>query len=493
MTRLFWTLVGVLVLSRFYAFRAELDHPHLFRQADTAFYSLGFHRFGMDLFLPSVGWMGSYRHVLLEFPLTEWIAASIYALTGPTILVDRLVNFAFFLSSAGFLFLIARRLADATMGRIVAVVYMAAPLGIYYSRAVHIDFTAVCFAHGLVFLCLRYLDTGGRRHLVVASLAGTLAFVIKAPYAFFLAAPVVVYAVRDPTRRGRLGPVLGVFAWSALTFAAWHTYSEAINRRAPDLSFIPSYERHVDRYRWYFGTFADRARFDYWYTVLGRVYREIATTFWWIVVPFGVLVRERYRAYFVFALAWSAGAVVYLLVFFTLNEAHNYYQIPFIAPFSLWLAAPIHACWTATGERARLARATACAVLAAYVASSLVVASRRFYRPEPFGVAAGRFIEASTSPDDLIVMAPRSDSRHGVPTYLFLARRYGWSVGPDELSPEVVEGLRPHGATLVVSSTASPPPAPTLAYLARQELVGSRIVAGFAVNIHRIAPPRKWQ
>jgi hypothetical protein len=132
-------------------------------------------------------------------------------------------------------------------------------------------------------------------------------------------------------------------------------------------------------------------------------------------------------------------------------------------------------------------------VLAAYVASSLVVASRRFYRPEPFGVAAGRVIEASTSPDDLIVMAPRSDSRHGVPTYLFLARRYGWSVGPDELSPEVVEGLRPHGATLVVSSTASPPPAPTLAYLARQELVGSRIVAGFAVNIHRIAPPRKWQ
>ena len=99
MSKLFWGLLAVLAASRFYAFRPFLDHPHLFRQADTAFYSLGFFRFGMNPLLPSVGWMGRGGHLLLEFPLTEWIAAWIYFVTGPTILVDRVVNMAFFAAS----------------------------------------------------------------------------------------------------------------------------------------------------------------------------------------------------------------------------------------------------------------------------------------------------------------------------------------------------------------------------------------------------------
>jgi 4-amino-4-deoxy-L-arabinose transferase-like glycosyltransferase len=490
MITFYWTLVVLLVASRFVAFRPDLDHPHLFRQADTAFYSAGFHRFGMNLFEPSVGWMGSYRHVALEFPLTEWIAAAVYSLTGPTILVDRMVNLGFFLGSTFFLHRVVRFLADDTMAKIVTLLYMAAPLGVYYSRAVHIDFTAVCFAHALLFHALRYVDRGHRRDLLLATAAGTLAFVIKAPYAFYLTAPIAAYAALEPDRRPRLVPVLAVFAWSAAAFCGWFGYTQWLNRQAPDLSFIPSYERHVGRYRWYVGSLADRTRLDAWSTVVGRVYREIAVTVWWAIVPLGFFARGR-RGYVAVALAWSAGTAVYLLVFFTLNENHNYYQIPFIAPFCLWLAMPIHACWSAGGTRARAGRAAAALLLTGYVASSLYVVSQRFYRTDAYHLAVGRFIQAATSDADLIVMA-HWDAVHGDPSFLFYARRYGWSVGHAELSPHVIEGLRPHGATLVVTSTARPPSELTRQYLARWPLVETARIDGHQLSIHRLAAARPW-
>jgi hypothetical protein len=274
-------------------------------------------------------------------------------------------------------------------------------------------------------------------------------------------------------------------------FGAWHSYAAWINRQAPDLSFIPSYAPHVDRYGWYFGTLADRARFDAWHTVVGRVYREIASTFWWVVIPFGILVRERPRGYYEVALGWTAGTAVYLVLFLTLNEAHNYYQIPFIAPFCLWLAAPIHACWTATGDKARAGRIAAVVVLAGYTATSLVVASRRFYWTDPYQLAVGSFIRERTSDMDLIVMS-HSEAAHGDPSFLFYARRYGWSVGPGELSPAAIEGLRPHGATLVATSTAHPPSPATREYLGRWPMVGSRTIGGRQVHLHRLAPSRTW-
>ncbi len=287
MTNLFRTLVAVLVVCRFYAFRTELDHPHLWRQADTAFYSLGFYRFGMNIFTPSVAWMGSYRHVILEFPLTEWIAACVYILSGPTILVDRLVNFAFFLGSAFYLFRIVRLVSDDTLARIATLLYMAAPLGIYYSRAAHIDFTAVCFSHALLYYTMRVVVSGRRRDLALAIGAGTLAFVIKSPYAFYLIVPALTFCYLRRADRERWLETLAAFAIPALAFCGWFAYVQSVNRQAPDLSFIPSYHTHVDRFRWYLGTMADRWRLEPWLNVTGRVFREIAVTVWWVLVPFG--------------------------------------------------------------------------------------------------------------------------------------------------------------------------------------------------------------
>ena len=488
MTKSFRLLAAALVACRFYNFRPYLDHPHLFRQADTAFYSLGFYRFGMNLFTPSVGWMGGYRRVILEFPLTEWLAAWVYFVAGPTILVDRLVNLAFFLGSACFLFRVVSLLHDRVLAQIVALLYMSAPLGIYYSRAVHIDFTAIFFSHALLFYSMRFVATNRWTDLASAILTGTLAFVIKAPYAFYLIMPAFFFCQH---RRAGLRTVLLVgvaFAVPAAAFAGWFAYSQWINQQAPDLSFIPSYFRHVNRFYWYFGTPAQRWTLDPWQTVVGRVYREVAATVWWALVPLGLLARDRLAIYYRFSLWWLAGTLIYLLLFLNLSEMHNYYQIPFIAPFSLGLAAPIYHWWTATGRWARPGRITATLALTGYAASSMFVATERFYRTDPDYLAIGEFVRARTSDDDLVIMA-NTDATHADPSFLFYARRYGWSVGHDELSPRILHALAAQGATVVVTSTMWPPDEETESYLRTTLLVDVMRVDHERVTVHRLAPP----
>jgi hypothetical protein len=478
-----------LVACRFYAFRPYLDHPHLFRQADTAFFSLGFYRFGMNIFTPSVGWMGDYRRVVLEFPLTEWLSAALYFVSGPTILVDRLVTLAFFLGSAWFLFRIVGLVHNDALARFVTVVYLAAPLGIYYSRAVHIDFTAVCLSHALLFFVLRFARDGRARDLATAAAAGSLAFAVKAPYAFYLLLPALLFCYqRRATLRAWLGTI-AAFAVSTVAFAAWFAYSQAVNRRAPDLSFIPSYFAHVNRFSWYFGTWEERLTLEPWRTIAGRIFREIATTVWWAFVPLGFLARRELAAFYAFSLAWCAGTIVYVLLFLSLNESHNYYQVPFIAPFALLLGGAIYACWTYAGARARLARAAAVTILLGYAVSSFVVAAGRFYRVDAAQIRVGEFVRRLTTEDDLIVMA-HADAVHGDPSYLFYARRYGWSVGHHELSPRVLDALARHGATAVVTSTTWPPREATQAYLRGRPQAGVIEVEGGEVTIHRLAPTR---
>jgi hypothetical protein len=485
MIGVFWPLAAVLVACRFYAFRPYLDHPHLFRQADTAFYSLGFYRFGMNILTPSVGWLGDHRRLVLEFPLTEWLTALVYSATGPTILVDRLVNLGFFLGSAFFLHQIVELVHDRVLARLATLAYLAAPLGIYYSRAVHVDFTAVCFAHAFLYYTLRFVVAGGTRHAGLAAASGAVAVAIKVPYAFYLVLPILLVCLQERAGWRRVAQVGLILVVPAAAFVGWFVHARSVNSETPDLSFIPGYFSHVDRFAWYFGTLADRWMLDPWRTVAGRVHREIASTVWWAALPLGLLAWRRLGRYYAFVLAWSAGTVVYLVIFLNLNERHNYYQIPFIAPFSLWLAGAAYACWSADARILRRGQRMAAALLIAYAGSSMAVAVTRFYRTEPLHPAIGEFVRRHTAEEDLVVMA-YAEAEYADPSFLFQARRYGWSVDHGELTPAVIEGLLVHGATTVVTSTLWPPGPGTMDYLATRSLAGVFPVEGGEIRVHRL-------
>jgi hypothetical protein len=473
-----------LALARFHLLRPFLDEPHAFRQAWTAGYSQEFHAFDMNIFRPSVLSMGDYRHILIEFPLPEWIAAAIYHVTGPTLLVDRTLSILFFFGSAYFLFRAMELVGDPLTAWVATLIYMAAPLGIYYSRAVHIDSAALCFGHALVFYFLRHGETGRGRDLARAFAASALGLLIKAPYVFFLILPALsVHMARGQWRRARAATF--AFAAALAVGVGWYLYAQAVNRGAPDLGFVRGYESAADRLDFYVGDAGRRFSLREWAAILARAGGDIAVNVWWVLLPLAVVWRRQFRGLSRFAVMWTLGAALSMLIFFSAHAQHHYYQLILLAPFAVWLAIPLCRALAARGQYAFPLRALAVVLIAAYGASGVWFAFRSYYDVDELGMRVGRYVGTRTTERDLVIMA-FNDAYHLDPRYLYYAKRRGWTIHAPWLEPRAIEGLRAHGATTVVTSDRWPAPGSTTRYLEGLELVGVLTLADMRVFVHRI-------
>jgi hypothetical protein len=148
---LFVFLIAVSILLRFFHFGELIDEPHSWRQCDTANYIWDFYKNGIDLFHPSVCWMGSYKTVLFEFPLPEALCAFLYHLFGPYHVIARVFFLFFFLIGVYYFYKILLVYLDHLTAQIAVLIYTLLPLSIFYSRAVHIDFFALSFAFAMFY------------------------------------------------------------------------------------------------------------------------------------------------------------------------------------------------------------------------------------------------------------------------------------------------------------------------------------------------------
>ncbi len=476
----FAALAVGLVGMRFYLFRPFLDDPHAFRQAWTSYYAIDLYQSGLNIFRPSIISMGNHRHILIEFPFPEWITALLYHVTGPTLLVDRVVSIAFFLGSAYYLFRLVALIQDRLLAWTVVLVYMAVPLGIYFSRAVHIDVAALCCGHALLFYFLRYGETGRKRDLVGAFVASALGFLIKAPYVFFLILP-ALYAQLS-RRQWRVAAMSAAAFGAALAVGlAWYGYAQTVNRRAPDLSVVKGFEPTADRVDFYVGTADRRFASDDWRTIRTRLRREIAGEVWWMLLPLGLVWGGSLRS---FAAVWTLGTVGSLLLFFAANVLHNYYQLTFAAPFAIWLAIPLYRGLRAEGRFASVLRPLALVLLVGYVGTGVRFVIRNYYQVDREGMLVGEFVRGQTTDSDLVIMA-YNDAYYLDPRYLYYAQRRGWSVRGVWLEPQAIEGLRAHGATVVVTSDRWPAPQPTARYLEAFPIIDTLLLGNDQVFLRR--------
>jgi hypothetical protein len=477
-------LIVALAWARFQYFRPFLDEPHAFRQAWTSSYTLSMFHGDMNIFRPSIPSAGDFGHILIEFPIPEWITALLYHVVGPTLFVDRLVSLTFFAGSAYFLFRIAGLLHDRLFAWIATVIYLAAPLGIYYSRAVHIDSAALCAGHGLVFYFLRYGETGRRRHLLLALAASAAGMLVKAPYVFYLILP-ALYVQMAMGQRRRAVTSAAAFAAAVAVGVVWFAYAQSINRQAPDLSFVRGYEPAADRLDFYLGDLARRLNVDEWRTIFVRLGTEIGVVLWWTLVPIAFCLRRQLPRVWSATAIWTAGVVLFVVMFFAVNAIHNYYQLTLLAPFALWAAMPLYLAITTAGRWARARRSLAMATLAGYVVAGVVAAFYGYYRVDSSGIRVGQFVNQDTRERDLVIMA-YSEAYNFDPRYLYYADRRGWSVYGPWLEPQAIEGLRRHGATVLVTSDRLPPPEETRRYLERYRLVDVFRIDNQHVFLHRL-------
>lgn len=454
-----WFYLGIafLVGLRFLHLGPWIDDPHTWRQVDTAQYIWDFYQNGIDLFHPSVCWMGSHKHVILEFPLYEGLVAVFYKLFGPDLIWARLVSLAFFLGGVRYFFLSLKLVVDQRFAQWASLIYLALPLGIFYSRAVHVDFSAVFFAHAMLFYFLKGIQNSNSISVLAGGILGGIGFCIKAPYLFYFAIPLLAYLVHHRKLIFFARNIL-LFLLPVFIFIPWQLHVSAVNGSAPDWDFIPGYRRFDQMWDWYFGTWEMRKVPDLWWQLYGRIRWEVMGNLGWFPF-FGAILLFPKRFHANFLRWWFLGTVIYLLIFFNLNLIHDYYQIPFLAPVAFVLAMLARGVEELLGDRLRPLLSIPVILAFGFFSFNTIRMTEQvnldeaenyyfkdYFQVKEFPIVSGNEIRAHTSEKDLVVVSYGGlDCR--APHILYRARRFGWSIPHGLMTPSILDRLRKEGAS----------------------------------------------
>ncbi|RLE26393.1 MAG: hypothetical protein DRJ65_05625 [Acidobacteria bacterium] len=433
-----------------------IDGPHTWRQCDTAQYIHAFYTDGIDLLHPSVCWMGDHRTLILEFPLPEAISAVAYGLFGPSHITARWVTLLFFIGSTVFFFLFVRSITDRETARLAVVISMIVPLALFYSRAIHIDYPALFFAHAMAWLWVEAIKRNSGTWLWMGSIPAALALIIKAPYVL----PFVPFLIWMTFSRSRWKLVLRhapAFILPALVLAAWQWHAMTVNGAAPDWFFIPTYRRFTNNFHWWFGTLFMRQNPAHWLALGQRVLFEITGWFGLVLALVGLWVTAaKHRQNLLW---WIAGAGLGVVIFFNLNVMHNYYQLPLVGPISVLIALGILHITGLMKAGPALRHTVALALVLVVGAESVRWSTQHYFEVlEPLrtaGLAIGNVV-----PEGQLVVVSAGGLDPRSPHLLYRARRYGWSIPDRDLKPDLVERLEKEGAAWLAVVAPEPPTGP---------------------------------
>lgn len=440
-----WFLLGVLALLilRCFHLGEAIDGPHAWRQSDTANYIWDFYQNGIDLLHPSVCWMGGHQTMILEFPLHEAIAALFYKAFGPSHLWARLVTLFFFMVSVFYLYKVVKLLSSKQVAQIAVLIYMVLPLSLFYSRAVHVDFVAVGLAHAMLWYYLQGIQQNMWKHILVGTLFAIPAFMVKAPYCFYLALPLVWWIWKQKRWREVL-KFSPLFILPVIAFGLWIWHTKTINAQAPDWFFIPGYHKFTAMTEWYFGSWHQRTLLESWQTLGWRMVLDVAGWVGLACCLGGIFLGRKAKGYGFFAW-WGLGTLIYVLLFFNLNKVHNYYQIPLLAPVAIFAALAINQLYQRL--KGKLAGKVLLVLFPLLIGGENIYYSEiTYYETFEDQVTIGETIAGNTPEDALVIVSWGGLGCH-FPNVLYNARRNGWSIVQDFLSPEIAYKLYKEGAS----------------------------------------------
>lgn len=437
----FLILVGIAI--RFFHFGEQLDSPHTWRQADTANYIYDFYQNGIDLFHPSVCWMGDYKTVALEFPLPEAIVAAGYQVFGESHIVARFIFLLFFIGALRYFYLFIRFLFTIQLAQIATLIFLFAPLSLFYSRAVHIDFAALFFALGMAYHYMKGYRDRVWKHVLIGSIFATLAMLTKVPYVLPFTLPVIWIIFKSNSWK-YVAQTIYLPIVPVTAFYGWQRWTFSVNNNAPDWDFLVGHRKMVNNSHWYFGSWAQRADTENWNLLTERIGNEILGWSGTILGAFGLIMAYLKKRWVVFILSLST--ILYAFIFFNLNVIHNYYQIPFIVPASVLIAIGI----TEVNEFFDRKHLLGTALVILFAVESITYAEKHYYVVQHEQIEIGELVKQQSKPDDLIVMNYNNIDLK-CPNYLYRARRNGWQVLTYDLKAAAIYQLMQEGADYFVT------------------------------------------
>lgn len=301
------------------------------------------------------------------------------------------------------------------------------------------------FVFGMVHFYLKGIKERNLLSLIIGSLFAVLSFVIKAPYSVLFAIPLLGYIIKEKRLLYTI-KVSYVFVIPVLIFAYWQHYVFTINNAAPNWFYVPGYRKFTYNSGWYYGSFSQRLDVANWILLKDRLLYEILgyTGFIFSLISLFFIKKINY-----FFFLWIIGVLVYLLIFFNLNKVHNYYQIPFVPIFSVFIGLGIYH-FSEVFKRGLIKRIMVVSCFLFYALESTYYAENTYYNIQYLHQEIGDIINKNTTNNDLVIVNFENyDSK--CPNFLYAAKRNGWGLPEWGLKPDVVYKLMKEGGNYFVS------------------------------------------
>jgi hypothetical protein len=429
---------------------APLGGSHAFRQAHVAANIEMFVRDGLSLRASTYNEDESFSPAF-DFPLYQLVVAGLCRVVpAEPLRMARVVNLVLFVVALVVLNCLLVQAGVRRWPRAGALEFFAyAPLALFYFQVPIVDGLALLLAllslQQYVSLEMRGARPRTRVFLLLAAFLSTL---IKSPVYLPVLIAILWHRAR---RRGVRALVRGdgaaLLVATGLALLCFKVYWMTANGTSRPLS---SWERQH-----YFGALAERLDPTAWRPVVGDLAQLTSNPVVALLAVGGAFFWTR-RARGPMAPVFTGlllGGAAALLVFFHLYQAHNYYQLPLVFPVAFFGAQGLQGL-RLLARASRRARKSAW--LVARVASPLVVLVAGLWgaaalgwlttSSEAIGIhrSRGEWIREHTHVDDYVIYTfpGTGEADPWNPLYLYFAKRRGYDLPSDEVTPERLAAIR---------------------------------------------------
>jgi Dolichyl-phosphate-mannose-protein mannosyltransferase len=430
-------LLALAALAKIPTLPQPLTENFAWRQTQTAFTALIYHREGIDLLHPQVPVHGPPWYFGFEFPLFQAFGALLMDVGLPADIAMRSLGLATFLLTGWLLYRLIAHVADDVAALVALGAFLFSPFGLLWGRTSLIEYLATAASLGYLLGGIRWLDRGRPLSLAVSLGSGVVAMLVKITTGAFYLLPLLAYRPANGSIIDRKWSLAALIVVPAIVGRLWIAYTDALKASQPATVFQTSGEM----INFNFGTPEMRIDPAVW-APIGAVLLVGLTgagLLIWLLMAIARLRSLRQGPFF--AALFVAAIVAPPIVLTPLYSTQNYYPVA-ISPAVAALVG-LGASW-AWEHRRRLAARIGLGLAVALWVATIGLTSDYWldsYRPvvdRDGSLAAADFIRERSEPDDWIVV----EGRGWDPTVLYYADRRGYMIDARRDDETTIDALR---------------------------------------------------
>ncbi len=443
------TYIILLVLLAFVLRNYNINEPladwHSWRQADTSAVTRNYVRYGIDPLFPRYDDVSSlqsgrpnpqgYRFV--EFPIYNILSViSDNFFPNSVEYAGRLTSVIASLGTLILLFKLTRKYYSFKVAFLTGFFFAVLPYNIYWSRVILPEPTLVFFTTALLYWFDSWLDTNKHRYLIIASIMGAFALLIKFTTLFFIVP--ILYMCWKKWGIGLFSKLsLYIFAIAIITpFILWRLHISQFPEGIP--AFMWLFNGNNIRFKgaffwWLFAERIDKLILGGWgvvLLVLGLVRKSSSFN---SPSKLGFPTDSKQNLFYY----WLLGLLLYLVIFATGNVQHDYYQIILVPIISFFLALGADLLLTNNSLVSSAVSRIVFFVIVLFMLMFGWYQVRDFYNiNHPEIIEAGAEFNKLVDNDRVKVIAPYG----GDTAFLYQTNRMGWPIMEGSIDDMIAKG-----------------------------------------------------